>query len=87
MSEKPVEMEKLVIDARKRLTMSGVSSVDSFSEQVINLTVSGSKVKITGENLKITAFNKGSGNLTADGAFKEIKYDFKKTPLIKRLFK
>ncbi len=87
MSQTPIELEKLVVDARKRLTMTGVSSVDGFSEQVLNLTVAGSKVRISGENIKITAFNKGTGNLTADGVFKEIKYDYKKIPLIKRLFK
>ncbi len=87
MAQTPIEIEKIVLDARKRLTMSGVSSVDGFSEQVINLTVAGSKVKIVGENIKITSFNKGTGNLTADGCFTEIKYSTKKLPLLKRLFK
>ncbi len=87
MPQTPIEVEKLVLDARKRLTMTGVSSVDGFSEQVVNLTVSGTKVRVSGENIKITAFNKGTGNLTCDGVIKEIKYDHKKTPLIKRLFK
>ncbi len=87
MSQTPIEIEKIVLDARKRLTMTGVSSVDGFSEQVLNLTVSGSKVRVTGENIKITSYNKGTGNLTADGAFSEIKYNQKKAPLIKRLFK
>ncbi len=87
MSDKPIEIEKIVLDARKRLSMTGVSSVDGFSEQFISLTVSGSKVRVSGENIKITSFNKGTGSLTADGAFTEIRFNSKKTPLIKRLFK
>lgn len=87
MSQAPIEIEKIVLDARKRLTMNGVSSVDGFSQQILYLTVSGSKVKITGENIKITSYNKASGNLTADGNFTEIKFNQKKLPLIKRLFK
>ncbi len=87
MSQTPIEIEQLILDARKRLTMTGVSSVDGFSEQFLNLTVAGSKVRITGENIKITSFNKGTGNLTADGAFSEIKYNHKKVSFIKRLFK
>ncbi len=87
MTQTPTEVEKIILDARKHLTMTGVSSVDGFSEQFLNLTVSGSKVKISGENIKITAYNKGTGSLTADGNFCEIKYTDKRAPFIKRLFK
>ena len=87
MSQNQVEMDKLTLDGRKLLSMSGVQSVDGFSEQFLSLTVSGNKVKISGENIKISAFNKTSGNLTAEGNFYEIKYNQKKQPFITRLFK
>ena len=58
-------IEKVVLEGRKKFTMTGVSAVDGFSEQYLRLTASGNKVLIIGENLKITAFNKNSGNLTA----------------------
>lgn len=82
-----IETHKLELDARKRLLMTGVESVDGFSEQVLNLSVMGSKLKISGENIKITAYNKATGNLTADGVFNEIKYLTKKPPIVKRIFK
>lgn len=85
--ENQLNTDKLEIIGRKRLAMSGVDAVDGFSEQVLNLTVLGNKVRITGEKIKITAFNKASGTLVADGVFSEIKYNSKKAPLIKRLFK
>ena len=85
--ENQLNTDKLEIIGRKRLAMSGVDAVDGFSEQVLNLTVLGNKVRITGEKIKITAFNKASGTLVADGVFCEIKYNSKKAPLLKRLFK
>lgn len=87
MQQLPIEVDKLVLDGRKKLSMTGVQSIDGFSDQVINLTINGNKVRIIGQNIKITAYNKAVGNLTADGLFSEIKYNHKKTSLIKRLFK
>jgi len=87
MAQNQLEIDKLTLDGRKLLTMTGVSSVDGFGEQFLSLTVSGNKVKITGENIKISAFNKANGNLTAEGTFNEIKYNYKKAPLVKRIFK
>ena len=81
------EIEKIIIETRKKLAMTKVETVDGFTEQCLKLTVAGNKVTIFGENIKITAFNKTTGNLTAEGEFQEVKYNYKKTPLIKRLFK
>ncbi len=82
-----VELEKIILEARKKLTMTGVLSVDGFSEQTINLTLVGNKVKIVGEGLKVNSFNKGTGTLTVDGIVSEIKFGYKKTPILKRVFK
>lgn len=79
--------DKLILDGRSRLAMTGVEAVDGFSEQFLKLTVSGNKVIIGGENIKITAYNKATGSLNADGNFFEIRYNKNKAPLIKRLFK
>lgn len=81
------EIDKLCLDGRKRLSMTGVETVDGFTEQVLKLTVSGSKVAVNGSGIKITAFNKATGTLTADGEFHEIRYLSKKAPIVKRLFK
>lgn len=87
MSNNQMEIDKLLLEGRKKLSMTGVDSVDGFTEQVLNLTVNGNKVKISGENIKITSYNKTQGTLNADGMFSEIKYNQKKAPLVKRLFK
>ena len=79
--------DKLEIVGRKRLAMNGVEAVDGFSEQSLILTVSGVKVKISGEKIKITSFNKAAGTLTADGIFNDIRYNAERIPLLKRVFR
>lgn len=81
------ECEKLLIEGRKRLQMTAVDSVEGFSEQTLKLIVKGSRVIITGKNIKITAFNKQSGNLSADGDFSDIKFGTGKQAVLKRIFK
>lgn len=81
------EQNKLILEERKRLNMTGVESVDSFSDTIIKLTVGGSQSQIGGERLKILTYNKSTGALTVDGFINEIKYNSKKQPLLKRLFK
>lgn len=78
---------KLTLENRKHLSMTGVDAVNGFSEQNLKLTVAGESVIITGENIKITAYNKLSGSLSAEGKFTEIKYSYKKPSLVKRIFK
>lgn len=85
--QEELRQDKLVLDNNKFLTINGVEGVDAFSEENLKLTVNANKLLITGENIKITSFNKTSGVLSAEGTFYEIKYARKKMPIIKRLFK
>ncbi len=81
------EFETLTLTGGKKLSMTKVESVDGFSEQFIKLTVNKKRTVITGDGLKITVFNKSSGELVAEGDFYDIKFEGEKAPLIKRLFK
>ncbi len=87
MQNQPIIEKKLTLESRTKLSMTGVDAVDGFSETFLQLTVSGDKVYISGENIKITVFNKVSGNLSAEGKFNQIKYGNAKVPIVKRLFK
>ncbi len=87
MDQKREEQNMLCLENRKHLTLTNVESVDSYSEQCLKLTVSGFRVVITGEKIKINSFNKDAGNLTAEGVVNEIKYLGKQIPLLKRIFK
>jgi len=64
----------LTLEDEKKLTMTGVASVDSFSDQTIHLTVNGHRVIITGERLKILSFSEGSGNFSAVGEVTALKF-------------
>lgn len=87
MQEQNNNLERLCLEGKKRLSMTGVESVDGFSEQYLKLTVGKNKVFVSGENIKITSYNKNTGTLSADGDFLEIKYGIKKDAFIKRIFK
>lgn len=77
----------LTIEDRKKITMTGVGSVDSFSETLINLTVNGKRVQITGIKLKVLSFSQGSGNFSASGEVTQVKYGGAKGKFFNRLFK
>lgn len=62
------------LEGRRKLTMTCVESVDSFSDTAIILTVGGKKVTIGGENLKILTFSQGNGNFAANGEVNSVKF-------------
>ncbi len=64
----------LTIEQQRKITMSGVTSVDAFSETSILLTVNGKRVKIEGSKLKVLTFSEGSGNFAASGEVTLVKF-------------
>lgn len=76
----------LTIEQQRKITMSGVSGVDSFSETSILLTVNGKKVKIEGAKLKVLSFSEGSGNFVASGEVSLVKYGTQ-GKMLSRIFK
>ena len=87
MQDKIIKNSILTLENRKNIKITGVQSVDGFSEQTLSLTINDNKLKIMGEKLKILSFDKVTGEFSADGVINEIKYNVKKQPLIKRFFK
>ncbi len=69
-----IKQSVLTVEQQKKLTMTGVSSVDAFSETGITLTVNGKRVQISGSRLKVLAFSEGSGNFTASGEIVSVRY-------------
>lgn len=76
----------LTVERPGKLTMSGVSSVDAFSESQIVLTVGGRKVRIEGKGLKVLAFSEGSGNFVAGGEVLSVRFHAERGGL-KKLFR
>lgn len=64
----------LTVEQQKKISMTCVESVDSFSEERIALTVGGKKVLIDGARLKILSFSQGSGSFAASGEVRSVRY-------------
>ncbi len=75
-----------LIEQLKKITMTGVESVDSFTPRQITITVSGSRAQIAGEGLKIVDFSKTSGRFSATGRIIGIRFFGKSEKITKRLF-
>ena len=74
MQEVKHEQSILTVEQAKKITLSGVEKVDSFSDTTIHLTVCGQKVTVTGSGFKVLAFSQGSGNFAASGNVSSIRY-------------
>lgn len=77
----------LTIEQQKKITFTGVESVDAFSDNAITLTVNGKKVQIAGSGLKVLAFSKGSGNFSASGEVGSVRFGGARGKALQRLFK
>ncbi len=82
-----VKHSVLTLEQQEKLTLTGVSSVDSFSDSAISLTVNGKRLLIGGSRLKVLAFSEGSGNFAASGEIVSIKFGGAKGSALKRLFR
>lgn len=81
------EQHVLNIENLKKLTASGIASVDSFSPTLLNLSYQGGRISVGGSNIKIDSFSKTTGALSATGEFRTVKYSDKGETLRKKLFK
>ena len=78
----------LTLTNRERLTLTGVSDVDSFNEEEILAVCSCGELTIKGDMLHIEELNLESGILTVSGKIVSLTYSekFSSTSLLKRLF-
>lgn len=77
----------LTVEQQKKLSLTGVESVDAFSDTEIRLTVAGKKMRIEGTGLKVLSFSKGNGAFSAIGEISLIRYGGAKGKFFQRLFK
>lgn len=77
----------LTVDNRSRGEVSAVDEVLSFGENELCLSTSLGRLTVVGKDLKIVNFLSDQGKLTFSGSVSSVRYDEKKPPLIKRIFK
>ena len=79
---------KIVLDNRNKITISGVEKALSSNENGIVLKVSGKKLFIGGKNLQIGKLDVENGLFEAEGEVYSVKFEgSEKGGLVKRIFK
>ncbi len=87
-NEKKFNSSKLVVDNRKKLSLTGVEKAISSNETNMVFVVGGTKVFITGQNLHIERLDVETGLLELDGQIDSIKFGAGQSKgLLKRIFK
>lgn len=65
----------LVIDRRRKATLTGVTDVESFDETTVVLHTHGGRLILTGSGLHVASLVLEDGRLTVDGAIDSACYD------------
>lgn len=65
---------QLMLEDRERLTISGVSDVDSFDETTIVVYTDMGELTIKGDNLHISRLNVETGDLKVEGIIQALTY-------------
>lgn len=77
--------QTVMIEGQKKISLTGVESVDGFTAQQIALTLTGGRAHITGDELKIAGFSKQDGSFTATGKITGVRFGAKRGKLWKKL--
>ncbi len=66
--------QNVIIEGRKKLSISAVRDVTSFDDETILLDTALGKMTVKGEQLRVESFNTESGDLTATGKIYAVVY-------------
>lgn len=64
----------IILESRKKLTLTGVKDVVSFDDETLILKTELGNLTVKGEKLHIGIFNTETGDLSADGVFIAMVY-------------
>jgi sporulation protein YabP len=64
----------LILDSRKKLSLSGIDDVSGFNEETVNLTTSLGGLIVKGSNLHISKLNLDSGDVEIEGTINSLQY-------------
>lgn len=67
MDENRFSSSNIIVEARCKITVTGVENVVSFDDETIVLETALGKLTVKGEALHIEGYNTESGDLTANG--------------------
>lgn len=64
----------LILESRKKATMTGICDVESFDEEVITARSNCGLLTLRGRNLKISRLSVESGDMTVEGEIDSLLY-------------
>ena len=67
----------LIIENREALTVSGVTEVGNFDEDIIVLYTSFGEITVKGEKLQVSLLNTETGEVSAQGKINSVQYSDK----------
>ncbi len=67
-------MHDLIIESRKKVTMTGIKDVESFDEETIIAESECGEITLRGKNLKISRLSVESGDMTVEGDIDSVIY-------------
>ena len=82
----PGRQQNLILENRKRLSVSGVEEVLSFDEAEVNMRTALGELIVRGEELKVEKLAVESGELRVTGKIAELTYRETPPTLWERLF-
>ena len=74
MPENAATMHNVIIEDRKKISMTGITDVGSFDEETLNIQSQNGCITVHGENLQITKLSLDSGELCAEGIINSLVY-------------
>lgn len=89
MEETVRKNSNIILENRKKLTLTGVNDVASYDDETLILKTEQGSLTIKGENIHIINFNTQSGDLTAEGKFIALVYtsDEKQSGFFSKVFR
>ena len=67
----------VIIEDRKRMSISGVLDVESFDENEISLNTTGGNILVTGEDMRVERLSIETGDIVIEGFIICIEYNDK----------
>ncbi|MDD6847737.1 MAG: sporulation protein YabP [Oscillospiraceae bacterium] len=89
MTEQKTAQHNLILDCRKKLSLSGVKDVSGFNEEIVNLDTNLGGLVIRGSQLHISKLNLDTGDVEVEGKVNSLQYfqGKEQKSLFQRIFK
>ncbi len=68
------KLHNLILEGRSKLTLSGITDVDSFDDKTVVLFTQMGELTVCGKNLRVNEINVESGDMSVEGDIWSLSY-------------